>query len=49
MESIQSKLFKIVLRIIKLNKMWKLTGDELRKYIEKRQLSEKHEPPKNPK
>ncbi len=45
MESIQSKLLKAVLRIVKLNKMWKLTGNELRKYIEKKQLSESHEPP----
>lgn len=27
--------------------MWKLTGDELRKNIEKKQLSESYEPPKN--
>ena len=46
MESIQSKLAKVLLRIFKLNKMWKLTGDELRDSIEKRQLSESHEPPK---
>jgi acetyl esterase/lipase len=46
MESIQSKLLKAVLRIGKVNKMWKLTGNELRKYIEKKQLSDSHEPPK---
>ena len=46
MESIQSKLAKVLLRIFKINKMWKLTGDELRDSIEKRQLSESHEPPK---
>ncbi|BCZ49078.1 esterase [Clostridium gelidum] len=46
MESIGSKLAKIILRIIKLNKMWQLTGNELRDSIEKRQLSESHEPPK---
>jgi acetyl esterase/lipase len=46
MESIQSKLLKTVLRIAKVNKMWKLTGNELRKYIEKKQLSDSHEPPK---
>jgi acetyl esterase/lipase len=45
MESIQSKLLKTVLRIVRLNKMWKLTGNELLKYIEKKQLSESHEPP----
>jgi len=47
MESIQSKLLKAALRIIRLNKMWKLTGDELRKYIEKKQLSDSHEHPKD--
>ena len=46
MESIQSKLAKFILRIIKFNKMWNLTGDELLENIRKRQLSEKHEPPK---
>lgn len=46
MESIQSKLAKVLLRIIKLNKMWKLDGDELRDSIEKSQLSESPEPPK---
>lgn len=46
MESIQSKLLKVVLRVVRLNKMWKLTGNELLKYIEKKQLSESHEPPK---
>jgi acetyl esterase/lipase len=46
MESIQSKLTKIMLRIVNIKKMWKLTGEELRKGIEKKQLSEIHEPPK---
>lgn len=46
MESIQSKLAKFILRIIKFNKMWNLTGDELLENIRKRQLSEKPEPPK---
>jgi acetyl esterase/lipase len=46
MESIQSKLLKVALRFLRLNKMWKLTGDELRKYIEKKQLSESYELPK---
>ena len=46
MESIQSKLFKAFFRIARLNKMWKLTGNELKKYIEKKQLSDSHEPPK---
>jgi acetyl esterase/lipase len=45
-ESIQSKLVKFILRIIKFNKMWNLTGDELLENIRKRQLSEKPEPPK---
>jgi acetyl esterase/lipase len=35
-----------MLRIVKLKKMWEVTGDELRKNIEKKQLSESHEPPK---
>ncbi|NKF07236.1 alpha/beta hydrolase [Clostridium gasigenes] len=46
MESIQSKLLKMILRIINLKKMWEVTGNELRKNIEKKQLSESHEPPK---
>lgn len=46
MESIQSKLIKAMLRIVKLKKMWEVTGDELRKNIEKKQTSESHEPPK---
>lgn len=46
MGSIQSKLLKTALRIVRLNKMWKLTGNELRNYIEKKQLSDSHEPPK---
>ncbi len=46
MESIQSKLLKTVLRIARLNKMWKLTGNELRSYIEKKQRTDSHEPPK---
>ena len=46
MESIQSKLAKKILQIFKINKMWKLTGNELRDSIEKRQLSESHEPPR---
>jgi acetyl esterase/lipase len=46
MESFQSKLAKLLLRIIKLNKMWKLTGEELEKNIERKQLAESHKPPK---
>lgn len=46
MESIQSKIVKFVLKIIKFNKMWKLTGRELQKNILKRQLAESPEPPK---
>lgn len=46
MESIQSKLAKFILRIIKFNKIWNLTGDELLKNIRKMQLSENPEPPK---
>lgn len=44
MESIQSKLAKLILRIIKFNKMWKLNGEELRRSIEKRQARENSEP-----
>ena len=46
MESIQSKIVKFALKIIKFNKMWKLTGRELQKNILKRQLAESPEPPK---
>lgn len=46
MESIQSKLVKFGARLVNLKKMWELTGEELRKYIEKKQLSESHDPPK---
>ncbi|AJS58727.1 alpha/beta hydrolase fold domain-containing protein [Paenibacillus sp. IHBB 10380] len=46
MESFQSKFVKVLLRMIRLNKMWKLTGDDLRKRIEKKQLSDSCEPPK---
>jgi Esterase/lipase len=46
MESIQSKMAKFVLKIIKFNKMWKLTGEELQKNIIRRQLAESPEPPK---
>ena len=46
MESFQSRLAKLLLRIIKLNKMWKLTGIELEKRIEEKQLLESHRPPK---
>ena len=45
MESIQSKLFKAMLRIVNLKKTWEVTGDELRKNIEKKQALESHEPP----
>ncbi|OOM78525.1 monoterpene epsilon-lactone hydrolase [Clostridium puniceum] len=45
MESIQSKLAKFILRIIKFNKIWNLTGEELKENIRKRQLSENPEPP----
>ena len=44
MESIQSKFLKAILRIINLKKMWELTGDELKEYIEKKQSSEGPEP-----
>lgn len=46
MESIQSRLFKVLLRVINLKKMWEVTGEELKKNIEKRQSSDKHDPPK---
>ena len=46
MESIQSKLVKFILTIIKFNKIWKLTGEELQKNIRKRQSAENPEPPK---
>ena len=46
MESIQSKFLKAILRIVNLKKMWEVTGEELRKNIEKKQSSESHEPPK---
>ena len=46
MESIRSKLLKAILRIINIKKIWEVTGDKLRKNIEKKQLSENHEPPK---
>lgn len=46
MESIYSKFIKVLLRIIRLNKKWKVVGDELRKNIEKKQLSDSHNPPK---
>ena len=46
MQSIQSRLVKTVLRIINVKKMWEVTGDELRKNIEKNQLPKGHEPPK---
>jgi acetyl esterase/lipase len=46
MESIQSKITKFVLKTIKFNKMWKMTGEELQKNILKRQLAESPEPPK---
>lgn len=46
MESIQSKIAKFILKIIKFNNMWKLTGEELQENIRKRQLAENPEPPK---
>lgn len=46
MESFQSEFVKVLLRLVRLNKMWKVTGEELRKKIEKKQLSDNHEPPK---
>ncbi|WP_160683530.1 alpha/beta hydrolase [Clostridium sp. C2-6-12] len=45
MESILSKIAKFILKTIKFNKMWKLTGEELKKYILRRQLAESPEPP----
>jgi hypothetical protein len=47
MESFQSKFVKVLLRMVRLNKMWKLTGDDLRKRIEKKQWSDSCEPPKH--
>ena len=41
MESFQSKLAKLLLRIIKLNKMWKLTGDRVRKKYRKKTIIRK--------
>lgn len=46
MESIQSKIAKFILKTIKFNKMWKLTGERLKENIRKRQLAESPEPPK---
>lgn len=46
MESIQSKIAKFILKIIKFNNIWKLTDEELQKNIRKRQLAENPEPPK---
>ena len=46
MESIQSKIFKFMLRVVNLKKMWEVTGDKLKKDMKKKQLSESHEPPK---
>jgi acetyl esterase/lipase len=46
MESIQSKLFKAAFRSVRLNRMWKLTGSELREYIDKKQSLDSHEPPR---
>ena len=31
MESIQSKLFKFMLRIVNIKKMWQVTGNKLKK------------------
>ncbi len=47
MESMQSRLLKLFLRTVKLNKMWKLTGEELRKSVLEKQKSESPEPPKS--
>lgn len=47
MESIQSRLVKFFLRLVRLNKMWKITGEELRKSIIKKQASGSPEPPKD--
>lgn len=47
MESIQSKILKVILRAINLKKIWQVTGNKLKRNIEKKQLSESHEPPKN--
>ncbi|MBC8062124.1 MAG: alpha/beta hydrolase [Clostridiaceae bacterium] len=46
MESIQSKLFKVLFRVVRINKMWKLTGNKLKKHIDKKQLSDNYEPSK---
>lgn len=46
MESIQSKLTKIILRIMSSKKICQLTGEELKKSIEKKQSIENPEPPR---
>lgn len=46
MESFQSKFFKVMLKIVNLKKIWEVTGDELRKNIEKKQSLEDNRPPK---
>ncbi|WP_083659870.1 MULTISPECIES: alpha/beta hydrolase fold domain-containing protein [Paenibacillus] len=43
---VPTKFVKMLLRMIRLNRMWKLTGDDLRKRIEKKQLSDSYEPSK---
>lgn len=45
MESIQSKLLKIILKVTNKKKMWEETGDELKKSITKRQSHINYEPP----
>lgn len=47
MESVQSRLLKLFLRTVQLNKMWKQTGEELRKSVLEKQKSESPEPPKS--
>lgn len=45
LESLQSKWFKILLRLVGRKRFWEMTGEELKKGIAKRRLLN-HEPPK---
>ena len=47
MESVQSKLFKAMLRIINIKKMWEVTGDKLKKDMVRKQSAESSKPPKS--
>ncbi|MFD0693015.1 alpha/beta hydrolase fold domain-containing protein [Paenibacillus sp. GCM10027628] len=46
MESLQSKLLKIILKATGLKRKWKRTGDDLRHYLEKKQRKASHKPMK---